>query len=112
MIQQFIPKATSTEIDAIISELIPALQDIMLDPYSNYMLTTLLQHSLPEQRASLFKNIVPLIPSVARHKKGTHSLQSIVGLVKGDEEEELFEQSLHNCALTLAKVLSIYQSPL
>ena len=58
MIQQFIPKASQMELEVLISELMPVLKDIMLDPYSNYMLLTLLQHSSPEQRNSLLKNVV------------------------------------------------------
>lgn len=52
----------------------------------------------------IYIQIAPSIPAIARHKKGTHSLQSIVSIIKGEEEEKLIEQSLQDCVLELAKV--------
>lgn len=98
----------------------------MVDPYLNYMLLTLLQHASIHQRMILFKSVkllitlsirlIPLlkiidsIPVVARHKKGTHSLQSIIALVKGDEEEKLFEPGIQDHVLELSKVTIILKS--
>lgn len=44
---------------------------------------------------------------MACHKKGTHSLQAIISIIKGDEEEQLFETSLSEYIVELSKVLMI-----
>lgn len=46
---------------------------------------------------------MPLVPQLACHKKGTHSLQAIISIIKGDEEEQLFESSLKDHILVLSK---------
>jgi len=65
------------------------ISELMLDPYANYMIQTLVQNGHPKQRMYLLQKIGPSFTAIARDKKGTHSLQAIVALIDSQDEISL-----------------------
>lgn len=103
----------------VINELSGSLEEIMLDPYANYMFQTLAQSCSSEQRYLLLQKvefpavtmghyyivqIAPLMPKVACDRKGTHSLQALISIINRDEEEKLIEENLSDYVTMLSKV--------
>ena len=57
VLQRFFPRATQQEVETVIVELQDKVQDLMLDPYANYMFQTLAQSCSSEQRYYLLKKV-------------------------------------------------------
>jgi len=102
MLQQFISKANQNEIDLIIREVGGRLEELILDPYANYMVQTLMQNCSSEQRYRLLQRIAPSMIKIACHKKGTHSLQVIVTLMHKEAEHQLIKEAFKDCVADLA----------
>ena len=95
-LQQFITRASPQEIDLIVSKISQNIQELMLDPYANYMIQTLIQNCSPEQRYMLLQKIAPSMVEIACHNKGTHSLQVIVPLMSREAELQLIREAFKN----------------
>jgi len=102
VIQQFISRATQQEIDLLIQEISAKIEELILDPYANYMIQSLMQSCSSEQRYRLLKRIAPSMIKIACHKKGTHSLQVIVTLMHKEAEHEIIREALKDYISDLA----------
>ena len=102
VIQQFIAKASQQEIDLLIQEISGKIEELILDPYANYMVQSLMQSCSSEQRYRLLKRIAPSMIKIACHKKGTHSLQVIVTLMHKEAEHEIIRDALKDYISDLA----------
>lgn len=102
VLQKFFPRANQSEIDVIIKEIEESIDDLMLDPYANYMFQTLAQSCSAEQRFKLLEKIAPNMIKIASDKKGTHSLQAIVSLISRECEDKLIKDTLDGHVLKLS----------
>jgi len=102
MLQQFISRANQGEIDQVIREIGGRLEELILDPYANYMVQTLMQNCSSEQRYRLLQRIAPSMIKIACHKKGTHSLQVIVTLMHKEAEHQIIKEAFKDCVADLA----------
>lgn len=104
ILQKFFPKANQDEVDLIIHEIQDKLEELMLDPYANYMFQTLAQSCSSDQRYFLLKKISPSMVEIACDRKGTHALQSLIALVSRDAEENLLKDTLKDHIVELSFV--------
>lgn len=102
VLQKFFPRANQQEIDIVIQEIEENIHDLMLDPYANYMFQTLAQSCSGDQRFKLLQKIAPNMITIAKDKKGTHSLQAIVSLISRECEDELIKETLDGHVLELS----------
>lgn len=89
VLQKFVATAQKDELDIVVREIGEKIGELMLDPYANYMIQTLVQNGHPRQRLYLLQKIAPSFTAIARDKKGTHSLQAIVALIDSQDEHAL-----------------------
>lgn len=102
VLQQFILSASQQEIEMIIMKIGDQLEELMLDPYANYMVKTLMQSCAPEQRYLLLQKIAPSMVKIACHKKGTHTLQVIVNMMSKESEYKLVREAFKDCIVELS----------
>jgi len=102
ILQKFFPKANQNEVGLFIGEIEGHLEELMLDPYANYMFQTLAQSCSADQRYFLLKKISPSMVEIACDRKGTHSLQALVALVSRDVEEHLLRDTLQDHIVELS----------
>jgi len=102
LLQKFFPRANQNEVEHVINEIEDHIDELMLDPYANYMFQTLAQSCSADQRFRLLQEIAPSMVRVAGDRKGTHSLQAIVSLISRDVEEKLIRDALHGHIVELA----------
>jgi len=102
ILQKFFPRANQDEVELVIDEIEENIDELMLDPYANYMFQTLAQSCSADQRYRLLQEIAPSMVRVACDRKGTHSLQAIVSLVNRDVEEKLIRDALQGHIVELA----------
>lgn len=91
MLQKYVATAAKDDLDVVIREIGEKIGELMLDPYANYMIQTLVQSGYPRQRLYLLQKIAPSFTSIARDKKGTHSLQAIVAQIDSPDEFALMK---------------------
>jgi hypothetical protein len=101
VLQRFFPRANQQEVERVILELQDHIEELMLDPYANYMFQTLAQSCSSEQRYYLLKKISPSMIKIACDRKGTHSLQAIVSLMNRDIEDKLIRDTLNGHVVDL-----------
>jgi hypothetical protein len=101
VLQKFFPRANQNEIDAVINKIQGHIEELMLDPYANYMFQTLAQSCSSEQRYLLLQQIAPSMVKIACDRKGTHSLQAIVSLINRGVEDKLIHDTLDGHVLQL-----------
>ncbi len=58
ILQKFFPRANQQEIYEIINEIQDKIDELMLDPYANYMFQSLAQSCSAEQRYYLLQKVV------------------------------------------------------
>ena len=102
LLQKFFPRANQNEVEHVINEIEDHIDELMLDPYANYMFQTLAQSCSADQRFRLLQEIAPSMVRVACDRKGTHSLQAIVSLISRDVEEKLIRDALQGHIIELA----------
>jgi hypothetical protein len=102
VLQKYVATADKEDLDVVVEELGEKICDLMLDPHANYMIQTLVQNGSPKQRLHLLQKISPSLISIARDKKGTHSLQAIVALVDTEEEASLIKKTLEGSVFELS----------
>jgi len=91
VLQKYVATAAKDDLDVVIREIGEKMGELMLDPYANYMIQTLVQSGYPRQRLYLLQKIAPSFTSIARDKKGTHSLQAIVAQIDSPDEFALMK---------------------
>ena len=57
VLQKFFPRASQPEIDLVINKIQDSIEELMLDPYANYMFQTLAQSCSSEQRYQLLQKV-------------------------------------------------------
>jgi len=86
VLQKYVATSHKDDLDIVVKEIGEKIGELMLDPYANYMIQTLVQNGYPRQRHYLLQKLAPSFNSIARDKKGTHSLQAIVGHIDSQDE--------------------------
>ncbi len=61
ILQKFFAKANQLEIEMVIHEIEDNMEELMLDPYANYMFQTLAHSCSSEQRYLLLKKVIQLL---------------------------------------------------
>lgn len=80
--------ARGSHIDLILNETLEELPALMTDAYGNYLCQQLFEVCTPSQRRQILTRLGPCAAQIAEDRRGTHSMQALIGLV-GDETEEL-----------------------
>jgi hypothetical protein len=102
ILQKYVATADKEDLDVVVEELGEKINELMLDPHANYMIQTLVQNGSPKQRLHLLQKISPCLITIARDKKGTHSLQAIVALIDTEEEFSLIKKTLDGSVFELS----------
>ena len=89
-LQRFVEKAGQTEIEVILMEILPNLSAIIMDDYANYMFQAICSRCTPKMRLLIIKAIAGDIVTLAKHKKGTHSLQALISSMNTENESVIF----------------------
>ena len=66
----------------------------MMDKYGNYFWQELLLSCSSDQRIRILDSIENSISDISKNKKGTHTIQKMIGLVNLDKEEIKFSDML------------------
>jgi hypothetical protein len=75
---------------------------MVTDPYANYAAQAIFQRCSQDQLARIIKGLAGSIPDLAVDKKGTHTLQALVGLLEGEQALETVVQALAGKVLAVA----------
>lgn len=102
ILQKHISTADKEDLDLVVRELGEKIGDLLLDPYANYIIQTLMQNGSPNQRLYLLQKMALCFIPIARDKKGTHALQAIVAQINSPEEFALIKHIVGNSIFELS----------
>jgi len=102
ILQKHISTADKEDLDLVVRELGEKIGDLLLDPYANYIIQTLMQNGSPSQRLYLLQKMAICFIPIARDKKGTHALQAIVAQINSPEEFALIKHIVGNSIFELS----------
>ncbi|CEM39495.1 unnamed protein product [Vitrella brassicaformis CCMP3155] len=86
----------------ILSEVEENLTTLMTDSYGNYLCQQLFQACSIRQRKNMLEKLRPNATRIAKDRRGTHALQSLIGLLSTAEEEVMLIDTLRDHLVELA----------
>lgn len=87
-------------------EVFAHLNQLMTDPFGNYLCQKLLQFCGDERRLDMLRKVAPDLVAVSLNIHGTRVVQKLVELMKTPEEIDIIGRSLQCSIVTLAKDLN------
>ena len=103
--QKIYKKLNSQLITLIFNEILPFLQNLMIDNYANYFTQKFFGILRSDQRILFLKQISPFMSEIANSHVGTYPLQSLIGQLITDEEKEIIFLSVY------PKILDMINNP-
>lgn len=100
--QQLVAKSRPEEIKKIVIVMAPHIGDLMIDVYGNYMCQSLFQSANASQRLYLLKSMRNSLLKIAKDVRGTHSLQTVIGMASLEEEETIYKQEFSGKVVQLS----------
>jgi hypothetical protein len=86
----------------VVLEALVGLPELMCDTYGNYLCQQLFQACSAELRQRILERLMPFLAHISMDRRGTHSLQSLVGVITTRDEEQLLERGLADLVFKLA----------
>jgi hypothetical protein len=100
-LQRLFLRGQAGVVDVILDELEPEIGQLMCDPYGNYLCSVTFQACSVQRRKRMLERLKPRVPTIACDKRGTHSLQALIGFLSTAEEQELFMVAIKNHVIEL-----------
>ena len=88
-IQAIIEKLSEKEIDLLICKLKNYISNIIMAKYGNYLIQKLIKICQPYQRIQILDNIKNNFVEIANNTYGTHTLQTLIEIIKLPQEKNI-----------------------
>jgi len=101
-VQRQLLKAQPKVTKMIMDEIEPEIVSLMMDTYANYTCSVCFEASTVEQRMHFIRKLSLDVKKISCSSHGTHSMQSLLGLLATEEEQDLLMQALTPHILEIA----------
>eukprot|EP00397_Hematodinium_sp_SG-2012_P015244 GEMP01015520.1.p1 GENE.GEMP01015520.1~~GEMP01015520.1.p1 ORF type:complete len:709 (+),score=139.32 GEMP01015520.1:59-2185(+) len=88
-LQRQLSRGPPMVVETILREVEEDISSMMCDAYGNYLCASAFQLCSSSQRLRMLEKLVPKLTVISCDKRGTHALQSLIGLLSTDEEQNL-----------------------
>lgn len=103
-LQRWLEMNCNTEaVQALMSEIIPHVGELMMDQYANFLLQKLFDVMPRDVRLKVAKVAAPKIASIAMTAHGTFSVQKMIETISCPEEMEMIREALSEDVVRLVK---------
>lgn len=93
-LQRKLKEQKESDILIIFDEVKDHFQELMVDPFGNYLCQRLVENCSDEQRTVLVQNVVPAMTTIALNQHGTRALQRMIELVSTQEQTNMLIEGL------------------
>ncbi|KAJ5079309.1 hypothetical protein M0811_04330 [Anaeramoeba ignava] len=93
-LQTKIEEGDPRTISSVLSEVFQNLDELMMDPYGNYLCQKLIEYCTSEQRMSIIRKIEPSILQISLNIYGTRTIQKMIESISTNEEIELLLRAI------------------
>eukprot|EP00793_Prasinoderma_coloniale_P000751 PRCOL_00003901-RA len=105
-LQRLFDEGDPAVIEVVFNEIIDHAEELMVDPFGNYLVQKLLECCSTEQRREVLERVAPSLVSISLNMHGTRAVQKLVETLEGDDQVELVVNSLKDGVVTLIKDLN------
>lgn len=105
-LQRKLEDGDADHIQSIFVETCPCIQELMIDPFGNYLCQKLFEHCNEDQRSALIATASRVLPDIAMNQHGTRALQKMIEYVHTDEQVDMIIAALSGRVVELVKDLN------
>lgn len=93
-------------VDIVFSEVFDHMNELMTDPFGNYLCQKLIEHCNDQQRLTIITKVAPDLVAISLNMHGTRAVQKLVETISTPKEVELVVNALRTSVVTLIKDLN------
>jgi hypothetical protein len=93
-------------VDITFNEVFDHMNELMTDPFGNYLCQKLIEHAADTQRLSVITKVAPDLVAISLNMHGTRAVQKLVETIITPQEVELVVNALRASVVTLIKDLN------
>ncbi|KAF2478649.1 hypothetical protein BDY17DRAFT_55974 [Neohortaea acidophila] len=105
-LQRKLEEKNEQDVQIIFDEVKDHFQELMVDPFGNYLCQRLLEHCNNEQRTVLVKNAAPAMTRIALNQHGTRALQRMIESIATPEQTNMLIDALRYDVVQLIQDLN------
>ena len=105
-LQRKLEERNEQDVQIIFSEVKNHFEELMIDPFGNYLCQRLLEYANDEQRKALVQNAVPAMGRIALNQHGTRALQRMIEFISTEEQTNMIIEALRDDVVHLIQDLN------
>jgi hypothetical protein len=106
LLQRLLDERRLGVIDVVYAESFEHINELMTDPFGNYLCQKLIEHSNETPRLAILHRVAPDLVAISLNLHGTRAVQKLVESISSPAEIELLINSLRSSVVTLIKDLN------
>ena len=106
LLQRLLDEQRVGVVDVVYDESFPHLNELMTDPFGNYLCQKLIEHCSEQQRVSILTRVAPDVVSISLNLHGTRAVQKLVESISTPRETELLVSAIQSAVVSLVKDLN------
>ena len=106
LLQRLLEEQRVGVVDVVYEETFPHLNELMTDPFGNYLCQKLIEHCSEQQRLSILSKVAPDVVAISLNLHGTRAVQKLVESISTPRETELLVASIRTAVVSLVKDLN------
>ncbi|KAI9784088.1 MAG: hypothetical protein M1816_001060 [Peltula sp. TS41687] len=105
-LQKKLEEGNAEHFQIIFAETSPYVQELMTDPFGNYLCQKLIEYANNDQRTALVNNALPQLPRIALNQHGTRALQKMIDFISTPEQVQGIIRGLKDRVVQLIQDLN------
>ena len=106
LLQRMLDENKPLVVDMTFNECFEHMNELMTDPFGNYLCQKLIEHSSEEQRFQIIAKVAPDLVAISLNMHGTRAVQKLVESIRTPAEVDLVVGALRSSVVTLIKDLN------
>ena len=106
LLQRLLDEQRVGVVDVVYEETFPHLNELMTDPFGNYLCQKLIEHCSEQQRLSILSKVASDVVSISLNLHGTRAVQKLVESISSPRETELLVSAIRSAVVSLVKDLN------
>ena len=106
LLQRMLDEQKPSICDLTYGEVFDHMNELMTDPFANYLCQKLIEHCNEAQRFTIIQKVAPDLVAISLNMHGTRAVQKLVESIRTPAEVELVTGALRSSVVTLIKDLN------
>ena len=106
LLQRMLDEQKAHIVDLTFNEVFDHMNELMTDPFGNYLCQKLIEHCNEQQRFAIIQKVAPDLVAISLNMHGTRAVQKLVETISTPKETELVIGALRSSVVTLIKDLN------